>query len=151
MPHGELSIPIQAVLEDQLATSRTLHEILGLEQRAIAERDYDAMHQCGEDKQTQLVRLESLEIERRQLFDAMGLDDKTELEDPVLTELWHNVLDMLATCQKANEVNGAIVRTQRAQIQRALDLLAGSEGPNAVYAANGMAARRSQPRTIAKA
>ena len=151
MPPGNLSLPLQAVLEDQLETSRALREILTMEQRAIADRDYDALNQCGEDKQTQLMRLESLEVERRQFFEAMNVDVKSDPEDAVLADLWHSVLDMLAGCQKANEVNGAMVRTQSTQIQRALDLLAGREGPNAVYEANGMATTGSSPRTIAKA
>lgn len=142
---------LRTVLEELLACSRALKETLTLEREALTEHNLSSLNQHTETKKSQLVTLEALELKRRQLLKHMGFDPLADVIVPGLEGLWQEVLAALRACQEDNEVNGAIVRTHQTQTQRALDLLAGRDTRQDVYAADGLPAARLRSDEIAKA
>ncbi len=142
---------LRTVLEELLACSRALSTTLIQEREALTEHNLSSLNQHTETKKDQLVRLEALELQRRQLLKHMGFDPMTDVIVPGLEGLWQEVLTALRTCQEDNEVNGAIVRTHQTQTQRALDLLAGRDTRQDVYAADGLPTSRLRSDEIAKA
>lgn len=151
MTTGAHTQSLRAVLEELLECTRNLHNTLLAERTALAEHNLSTLNAHTDNKKDHLLRLEALEIQRRSLLNSLGFDPNTDAIVPELESLWQKVLEALRNCQEANEVNGAIVRTHQAQTQRALDLLAGRDGQQSVYEANGMPANRLSSGEIAKA
>ena len=142
---------LRTVLEELLVSSRALQDTLIQEREALTEHNLSSLNQHTETKKNQLVTLEALELKRRQLLKELGFDPMTDVIVPELEALWQEVLTALRACQEGNEVNGAIVRTHQTQTQRALDLLAGRDTRQNVYAADGLPASRLRSDEIAKA
>ena len=150
-PDPELSTTLRTILDDLLSCARALHETLIAEREALTGHNLSTLNVHTDAKKDYLVRLEALEVQRRQILNSMNLDPGQELFVPELNGIWQAVLEQLKDCQEANEVNGAIVRTHQTQTQRALDLLAGRDGRQTVYEADGLPARRPGSSEIAKA
>lgn len=151
MTAGAQTQPLRAVLDELLDCTRILHSTLLAEREALTEHNLNSVNAHTESKKETLMRLEALEVRRRQLLNALGFDPDQDAIVPELETLWETVLEALRGCQEANEVNGAIVRTHQTQTQRALDLLAGRDGSQTVYESDGMPASRLNSGEIAKA
>ena len=150
MAAGEQITSLRAVLDDLLHCTRALHQTLIAERDSLTEHNLNTLNAHSEEKKDLLVRLEALEVQRRQMLNTMGFEATQEAIVPELEALWLTILEELRHCQDANEVNGAIVRTHHTQTQRALDLLAGRDSQT-VYDADGLPAARSRSEEIAKA
>lgn len=142
---------LRAVLEELLSCTRNLHTTLLAERDALTEHNLNSLNSHTDAKKDYLVRIEALEVQRRQLLNTLGFDPSQDAIVPELESLWESVLGELRRCQEANEVNGAIVRTHQTQTQRTLDLLAGRDGGQTVYEADGLPAARLNSGEIAKA
>ena len=151
MNEGAHAQSLRAVLQELLVCAAALNETLLAERQALSEHNLNTLNRHTEAKKDHLLRLEVLELQRRQLLNALGVAPGADLIVPGLDSLWQEVRATLKRCQEANEVNGAIVRTHHRQTQRALDLLAGRDGAETVYAADGLPASRSLSEEIAKA
>lgn len=142
---------MRAVLEELLTCTRNLHSTLLAEREALSGHNLNSLNAHTEAKKDLLIRIEALEVQRRQLLNTPGFDPAQSAIIPELESLWDAVLAELRRCQEENEVNGAIVRTHQTHTQRALDLLAGREGGQSVYQADGLPSVRSTSGEIAKA
>ncbi|MGE0623954.1 MAG: flagella synthesis protein FlgN [Pseudomonadales bacterium] len=151
MNEGAHAQSLRAVLQELLTCAQALEKTLLAERTALSEHNLNTLNRHTEAKKDHLLRLEALELQRRQLLNSLGVSPGQDLILPGLDALWQAVRTALRACQEANEVNGAIVRTHHRQTQRALDLLAGRDGAESVYAANGLPASRSLSEEIAKA
>lgn len=151
MNTGAKSHNLRAVLEELLECSQALREALLAERTALAEHNLDTLNQHSDAKKELLLRLEALELQRRQHLNHVGLDHTQDPIVPGLESLWQAVLDTLRGCQEANEVNGTMVRIHQNHTQRALDLLAGRDTRQSVYSEDGLPAAPVPPGEIAKA
>lgn len=155
MVDADLSSTLRDVLDDLLNCSRALHETLDAERDALTEHNLNSLNQHTEVKKELLIRLEALEVQRRQILNnsAVGLPSKQgqDLIIPELEALWQVILTELRECQDANEINGSILRTHHSQTQHALDLLAGRDRREMIYEADGLPAARADSGEIAKA
>lgn len=151
MTEGAQAQSLRAVLQELLSCARALNETLLAERTALSEHNLNTLNRHTEAKKDHLLRLEALELQRRQLHNTLGVEPDRELIVPGLDALWEAVRTTLRACQEANEVNGAIVRSHHRQTQRALDLLAGRDGATSIYAADGLPASRTLSEEIAKA
>lgn len=150
MVDADLSSTLRDVLNDLLTCSRALHETLNAERDALSEHNLNSLNQHTEVKKELLLRLEALEVQRRQILNNSGLDPSQDLIVPELDSLWQVILTELRECQDANEINGSILRTHHTQTQHALDLLAGRDRRELVYQADGLPAVRTGSDEIAK-
>ncbi len=151
MSEGAHPQSLRAVLEALLQCSRALKDTLLAERAALADHNLNTLTQHSEAKKDLLIRLEALELQRRQQLKGLGLDFAQDPIVPGLEALWQSVLESLRECQEANEVNGAMVRTHQNHTQRALDLLAGRDARQSVYSADGLPATPGLHGEIAKA
>ncbi len=143
--------PLREVLDELLECSTRLHETLLAEREALTQHNLNTLNAHTEAKKDLLLRLEALEVRRRAQMNQLGFDPSQEAIVPELESLWQQVLAALRSCQEANEVNGAIVRTHQTQTQRALDLLAGRDSGQTLYEASGYQAARQSSGEISKA
>ena len=151
MSTGANTNTLRAVLEELLECAQALKETLLAERTALAEHNLNTLNQHSDAKKDLLLRLEALELQRRQQLNHMGLDHAQDPIVPGLESLWQAVLETLRGCQEANEVNGAMVRIHQNHTQRALDLLAGRDTRQSVYDEDGLPAASIPPGEIAKA
>ncbi len=143
--------PLRAVIEELLDCAERLHQTLLDEREALTRHNLNTLNAHTEEKKDLLLHLEALEMQRRAQLNQLGFDAAQDALVPELETLWQRVLDALRRAQEANEVNGAIVRTHQTQTQRALDLLAGRDGEQTLYQADGYQSSRLKSGEIAKA
>lgn len=151
MIDAELSSSLRELLNALLSCSRALNHTLTAEREALSRHNLNSLNQHTEAKKELLLRLEAMEVRRRQILNDVGLDPGGDLPVPELDALWQSIIDELRACQEANEINGSILRRHQAQTERALDLLAGRDRREGVYRADGQPATRSESAEIAKA
>lgn len=151
MSQGASLQPLRDVLEELLECSTRLQQTLLAERTALTQHNLNTLNAHTEAKKDLLVHLEALEVRRRAQLNQLGFDPGQDAIVPELESLWQQVLEALRTCQEANEVNGAIVRTHQTQTQRALDLLAGRDSGQTLYEASGYQAGRLNSGKISKA
>ena len=139
---------LETLLRGELTAASGLHALLLAEESAIAARDVDAMQQIVADKQPLLAELESLHQRHAALLAAAGMaDDKSGLEAAAqeckggLPEVWSQLQQGLAECQRQNQINGRLLTTSQLHTQRALSILLGRQGEaDELYTADGRAA-----------
>lgn len=113
--------------------------VLVTEHEAIARRDTDALQQAVADKQTLLAQLEVSHGCRLQLLQTAGLQAGTEGFDTLLAgcsggqghvelaSLWTRTKTALESCQRQNQINGAVLESSRRATHRALSILLGGQ------------------------
>ncbi|MBB3225620.1 flagella synthesis protein FlgN [Luteibacter sp. Sphag1AF] len=126
----EFHAALGAVMSDLARETDALHESLIEERMALDAGDVGALETVGRTKTSLLDRIEKLDVERRQLSEASGVDS---LADP----RWSATLAALAQCRHLNEVNGRIVAQRISHVREALRVLTGSPGDD-TYGPTGL-------------
>lgn len=124
------------MLQEQDSSSRLL-DCLRAEHEAINRHDTDALQQVVADKQMFLARLETSHAQRMQLIRDAGLTSDLDGFDELLAQCvtcghdlnarWAELKDVLASCQRQNQVNGAVLESSRRTTHRALSILLGGQ------------------------
>lgn len=140
----ELTQARDAVLTDMQVAVTELRAVLDAEREALDRLDSIALDAATSAKARLLKRLESLDVERRQLGDlAHG-------QTP--SAIWQQICCQLDTCRRINQTNGSIVARQLARVRRALGILGGSgEGPPLLYGPGGHTRASAAPRPLSRA
>jgi flagella synthesis protein FlgN len=134
---------LAAVMGELAHEVDALHASLVEERMALDQSDSAALETAGRAKASLLDRIEQLDVERRQLSEAAGVDS---LADP----RWAPTFDRLRECRSINEVNGRIVGQRIGHVRQALALLSG-EGPGgSTYGPNGVAKVKLRSATLAQ-
>jgi len=128
---------LEDVLDREIDVARSLAATLAAERSALTGDSPQAVEQNAAEKIRILETIEKLEAERRELWAApngVGLA-------ATVAERWRLLMELMAGCRSANEVNGHIVHVRQHQVQQLLDIVRG--GPAVTYSPQG--------KTLAKA
>jgi flagellar biosynthesis/type III secretory pathway chaperone len=116
---------LEDLLDREIELARNLATTLDEEKAALTGNEPKAV----EDKAAEKVRLfssiEQLEAERRTLCDnpaAPGIAT-------TVVARWRSLMQLLAGCRSANELNGHIIRVRQHQIRQLIDIVRGQQAP----------------------
>lgn len=140
MSHAQACSSLAQLLQQEQAVAAHLLEVLTAEHEAIASRDTDILQQAVAEKQDLLARLETSHKQRLALLSAAGLDANPDGFDALLERCaasghdlqprWNNLKESLSSCQRQNQLNGALLESSRRSTHRALSILLGGQGDN---------------------
>jgi flagellar biosynthesis/type III secretory pathway chaperone len=111
---------LEDLLDREIAAARLLSSTLAAERSALTGDAPDAVLQQAAEKVQLLGTIERLESERRELATA----DMPGAAG--LGERWHALLELMAGCRSANEVNGYIIRVRQNQVRQLMDIVRGT-------------------------
>lgn len=122
---------LEDLLDREIALARSLAATLAAEQLALTGQSPAAIEQNAAEKIRVLASIEKLEEERRALC-ASPLSAGIAV---TVVERWRALMELMAGCRTANEVNGQIIHVRRHQIRQLLDIVRG--GPSITYDPQG--------------
>jgi flagellar biosynthesis/type III secretory pathway chaperone len=128
---------LEDVLDREIEVARNLAVTLAAEQAALTGDSPQAVEQKAAEKLQLLNAIEKLEAERRALCptpNGPGLA-------AAVAERWRALMELVAGCRTANEVNGHIIHVRQHQVRQLIDIVRG--GPAITYTPQG--------KTLAKA
>jgi flagellar biosynthesis/type III secretory pathway chaperone len=126
---------LEDVLDREIEAARSLALTLAAEQAALTGDSPQAVEQKAAEKLQLLNAIEKLEAERRvPTPNAPGLA-------AAVAERWRALMELVAGCRTANEINGHIIHVRQHQVRQLLDIVRG--GPAITYSPQG--------KTLAKA
>ena len=128
---------LEDVLDREIEVARNLAVTLAAEQAALTGDSPQAVEQKAAEKLQLLDTIEKLDAERRALCptpDGPGLA-------AAVAERWRALMELVAGCRTANEVNGHIIHVRQHQVRQLIDIVRG--GPAITYTPQG--------KTLAKA
>ncbi len=126
---------LEVLLDVELGVARELTQTLDAERIALTGTDPQAVEAEAAAKLEVLARLEQLEKSRLELCREAGISlppaptvasSPTGAADSIVAR-WQTLMDMMARCRAANEVNGYIVNVRRNQVQQLLDVVRGTK------------------------
>ncbi len=148
---------IEGVLDREIEAARALSNALQAERSALSGTSAAAVAAAAAQKAEIFAAIEQLETQRRELcaadnvsFPAMraGRIPVIAGVSAALAERWHVLLELIAGCRIANEVNGFIINARRGQVNQLLQILRG--GTPLTYGPTGRT-QSSQMRALARA
>src|ERR1700679_1168161 len=122
---------LEDLLDREIELARSLAAALAAEQSALTGISPAAVEQRVAEKVLVLQSIEKLEEERRALCPAplsAGIA-------ATVVERWRALLELMAGCRTANEVNGHIIHVRQHQIRQLIDIVRG--GPSIPNDPNG--------------
>ncbi len=122
---------LEDVLDREIDVARALAATLAAERAALTGDSPQAVENAAAEKIRILGTIEQLEAERRDLWAApngFGLA-------ATVAERWRLLMELMAGCRTANEVNGHIVHVRQHQVGQLLDIIRG--GPAITYGPRG--------------
>ena len=134
---------LSAVMGELAGEVDALHASLIEERMALDQGDTEALAIAGRAKGDLLDRIDKLDVERRQLSDAAGVDS---LADP----RWAPTIERLRECRSLNEVNGRIVGQRMSHVRQALAVLSGEAPGGSTYGPNGVSKVKLRSATLAQ-
>ena len=124
---------LEDVLDREIEAARLLSTTLAAERSALTGTSPDAVQQKTVEKTQLLGMIERLENERRALcaqsdLNVSGSDGDGGTSSVVVSvaERWRALMELMAGCRTANEVNGYIIHVRQNQIRQLMDILRGS-------------------------
>jgi flagellar biosynthesis/type III secretory pathway chaperone len=128
---------LEDLLDREIALARSLAATLAAEQLALTGQSPAAVEQNAAEKIRVIQSIEKLEEERR----ALCASPLSEGIAATVVERWRALMELMARCRTANDVNGHIIHVRRHQIRQLIDIVRG--GPSITYSPQG--------KTLAKA
>jgi len=122
---------LEDVLDREIEVARSLAATLAAERAALTGDSAQAVEHNAAEKIRILGTMESLETERRALC-AKPADPSVAA---TVAERWRSLLQVMAGCRTANEVNGHIIHVRQHQIRQLIDIVRG--GPATTYGPHG--------------
>jgi flagellar biosynthesis/type III secretory pathway chaperone len=121
---------LEDLLDREIELARSLAATLASEQTALTGNSPAAVEEKAAEKIHVLQSIEKLEEERRALC-------ASPLSAGVATvvERWRALMELMAGCRSANEVNGHIIHVRQHQIRQLIDIVRG--GPSITYDPQG--------------
>lgn len=124
------------ILERLITASRELLDLLEREAVVLAERDVQSLVDVLQQKQRQVEQVESLEHQRQQRCDKLGLSVQDLPKGH--TPAWQQVLELARQCQQKNRDNHALLVANQRYVDEALRILAANgEAVSPAYTASG--------------
>jgi flagella synthesis protein FlgN len=135
---------LEEVLDREIGIAALLAEALAEEQAALTGDAPDAVQQRSTEKVRHLQALEQAESERRALDGAAG----GMAGSAAIAQRWQALLNLIARCKAANEVNGYIIHVRQNQIRQLVDIVRG--GAPVTYGPQGRTSAKTL-RALARA
>ena len=121
---------LEDVLDREIEVARSLAETLAAERTALTGDSPLAVEQKAAEKVRILGTIEKLEAERRALWGTSNLGLAATIADR-----WRALMELMAGCRTANEINGHIIHVRQHQIGQLIDIVRG--GPAITYDPQG--------------
>lgn len=146
------------LLEQELAVSRQLKQLLAAEQAAITNHDIPAFEEIIASKQGTLEHLAAHEKARLFLLQSNGIKNGPEgMEDYIdscqdnglVADLWQQLLSIAGDCRDHNRKNHQLVELFSVHTRKALCILRGETTEQNVYGPGGDSSERHENRSIA--
>jgi flagellar biosynthesis/type III secretory pathway chaperone len=122
---------LEDVLDREIEVAHALKATLAAENSALTGESPEAVEQKAAEKIRILEAMETLEAERRGLCptpNALGLA-------ATVAERWRALMELMAGCRTANDVNGHIIHIRQNQVRQLIDIVRG--GPAITYGPQG--------------
>jgi flagellar biosynthesis protein FlgN len=123
---------IEDLLDREIEVARLLSTTLAAERSALTGDSPEAVQQKSAEKVQLLGTIECLESERRALCTAAGLGVTDNAANAnglsvaaTVAERWRALMELMAGCRTANEVNGYIIHVRQNQIRQLMDIIWG--------------------------
>lgn len=114
---------LEDILDREITVARSLAENLAAERSALTGVSSQAVEQRAAEKVHILQTIETLEAQRRALC--------AHPADPGLaatvSERWRSLMEIMAGCRTANEINGHIIHVRQNQIRQLIDIIRGGQ------------------------
>ena len=124
---------LEEVLGREIMAAQGLAQILTAERDALTGDSPDAVKEKAAEKIRLLGNIEELERERCALWGTSAADGSAF--GSVVADRWRRLLELMAGCRSANDVNGHIIHIRQNQIQQLFDIVRG--GPPMTYGPQG--------------
>ena len=122
---------LEDLLDREIELARVLRAALADEKTALTGDSPEAVEKNAADKIRVLETIEKLEVERRALCTSPASPGIAA----TVAERWRNLMELMAGCRTANEINGHIIHVRQHQIRQLIDIVRG--GPSITYDPNG--------------
>ena len=149
---------VHSLIQQDLATSQRLLDLLRQERQALQERHYSDLVTLLEEKAKALDLLDQHARKRMDLLTEAGLTPSDAgwsqlldaLSDPRILDDWRTLLDAVRDCRHSNIVNGTMVARGRQTLGRLLTILRGQVSIPELYNHNGVAQSNNNSHTVIK-
>jgi flagellar biosynthesis protein FlgN len=122
---------LEDLLDREIELAGVLSATLAAEKAALTGESPEAVEKNAAEKLRVLETLEKLDQERRALCDSPASEGLAA----TVVERWRKLMELMAGCRSANEVNGHIIHVRRHQIRQLIDIVRG--GPSVTYDPQG--------------
>jgi flagellar biosynthesis/type III secretory pathway chaperone len=122
---------LEDLLDREIELARSLAGTLAAERTALTGDSPQAVEQKAAEKIRVLATIERLEEERRVLCASPNSPGIAA----TVIERWRALMELMAGCRTANEVNGHIIHVRQHQIRQLIDIVRG--GPSFTYDPQG--------------
>jgi flagella synthesis protein FlgN len=113
---------LETVLDREIQLAEELAATLTTERAALTGTESAAVVEQAAVKTALVGRIESLDSERRSLWEPAVLDTSARV-----TARWRSLMEVVARCRNANDVNGYIINIRRGQVRQLIDVVRGGE------------------------
>lgn len=138
---------LEDLLDREIEAARLLSSALAAERAALTGDAATTIHQMAGEKIRLLADIEAMEVERRALWNPPEAGGDAGIIATV-AERWRALLELMAGCRTANDVNGHIINIRQNQIRQLLDIVRG--GAPVTYGPQGKTFARAL-RALARA
>ncbi len=111
---------LEVVLDREIEVARQLAATLAVEREALTGNSPAALADQAAEKIALLGKFEDLEDERR----SLGEEPFGQLWDAA-AQRWRSLMELMAACRKANDINGYIINVRRVQVRQLIDVVRG--------------------------
>jgi flagellar biosynthesis/type III secretory pathway chaperone len=112
---------LEQLLDREIETAALLSTVLLAERAALTGDKPEAVHQLADRKIGLFAEIEAMETERRPLWESRGDDARPA----GVADRWRTLMELMAGCRTANEVNGHIIHIRQNQIRQLIDIVRG--------------------------
>jgi flagellar biosynthesis/type III secretory pathway chaperone len=130
---------LEDLLDREITAAQSLAQTLAAERAALTGNSPEAVEEKAAEKVAVLNSIEELEGERRTLWGASGADGAAF--GHIVAERWRALMELMAGCRKANDVNGHIIHIRQNQIRQLFDIVRG--GAPTTYGPQGKTLTRT--------
>jgi flagellar biosynthesis/type III secretory pathway chaperone len=122
---------LEDVLDREIEVARALAAALAAERAALTGDSPEAVERQAAEKIKIIAAIEQLETERRALCPAPNAPGLAA----AIAERWRALMELMAGCRSANDINGQIIHVRQHQIGQLIDIVRG--GPSVTYGPQG--------------
>jgi flagellar biosynthesis/type III secretory pathway chaperone len=113
---------LEDLLDREIELARALAATLAAEKSALTGDSPQAVEQQAAEKIRVLATIEKLEEERRTLCASPNSPGIAA----TVIERWRALMELMAGCRTANEINGHIIRVRQNQVRQLIDIVRGA-------------------------